>query len=401
MQIFLKNGMLVVAAFVFSLVVIEIVLRIYNPFIFTVAGDKVILPENRRYEIVLKGVPKLEEKILHTKNSIGMRGEEPPENFADALTLVTIGGSTTESFYITDGKPWPRRLEARLRAHAPKTWLGNAGYSGHSTYGHIFLMEQFVSMLRPDVAIFLIGINELGLTSQRSFDKSLNRAALNFDNFKSGIRSLLLKSEVAVLGLNLYRRFKASRLNFTKTQTDFVTVRRVEPDANKSKRIIAEHLEEYVRAYEARLRTLTKLTVDAGIMPILVTQPLVYGPDKDPTTGLWLGDVASAQHDGITLWRVLELYNDTTRRIAAEKNILLVDLGHLFPKDSKYYYDHVHFTVLGSDLVAKIIFPAICKAVQEKFPTQFVKSCSNCRTNTIHRQSSKIGKRQHVRTTYS
>ena len=47
---------------------------------------------------------KLDEKIIHTKNSLGFRGDEPPDDFNPALTVVTVGGSTTESIYISDGK---------------------------------------------------------------------------------------------------------------------------------------------------------------------------------------------------------------------------------------------------------------------------------------------------------
>ena len=100
----LIRGLLVVCGLLLATGVLEVVLRVHNPFETRVIGDKIVLLANRTYEYKNDLSEKLDEKITHTKNSLGFRGDEPPDDFNPALTVVTVGGSTTESIYISDGK---------------------------------------------------------------------------------------------------------------------------------------------------------------------------------------------------------------------------------------------------------------------------------------------------------
>jgi hypothetical protein len=53
---------------------------------------------------------------------------------------------------------------------------------------------------------------------------------------------------------------------------------------------------------------------------------------------------------------VQELYNDVTRQTARARGIVLVDAARELPKDSRLFYDFMHFTNEGAaklgDLVA-------------------------------------------------
>ncbi len=375
MKNLLRKILLAGLSLAFFVAAMEIGLRISNPFEYTVAGDQIVLPRNRSYDITVNKPLKIESRVTHTKNSIGMRGAEPPEDFADRMTIVTVGGSTTESFYVSDGKTWPSRLGRRLRGPAPLSWLGNAGYSGHSSYGHTFLMQQFILALKPKVVIFLLGINEVGLTAQQDFDKSLDRSALRTENFVALARSVLIKSEVAVLALNFYRWLKAVELDVTTGELNFRTAPRVTLDESASDQIVAEHVKKYVPLYRGRLKYLLEITLRGGIFPIVLTHPMVFGSKIDPTTGLQLDNIETHPRDGRTRWRVLQEYNAITRRVAAENGALVVDLARLMPKDSQYFYDDVHFTVAGSQKTADVIYPAICAALRERFPKYFTAAC--------------------------
>ena len=56
---------------------------------------------------------------------------------------------------------------------------------------------------------------------------------------------------------------------------------------------------------------------------------------------------------------MLEKYNDGTRRKAMEKNIPLIDLAHLLPKSSEYFYDVVHMTNKGAEKTAMILYDSV------------------------------------------
>jgi len=91
-------------------------LNIHNPFPFRLKGDNIILPQHYRYEIENLVFDSLDKRILHAKNSMAFRGPEWPVRPKEHITLFTVGGSTTECFYLFDGDDWPARLQSKLRA---------------------------------------------------------------------------------------------------------------------------------------------------------------------------------------------------------------------------------------------------------------------------------------------
>jgi lysophospholipase L1-like esterase len=164
---FAKNLLVLLVSLVVVLGLCELILRVYNPLGFRIKGDKIILPINKK-EIIHHehGLGKLDKVVVHQRNSLGFRGPEPPAEFARALTIVTVGGSTTECFDLAEDKTWPHDLGVNLKRNFKDLWLNNAGLSGNSTFGHYILMQDYLVKLRPKVVIFLVGINDLGIRGE-------------------------------------------------------------------------------------------------------------------------------------------------------------------------------------------------------------------------------------------
>src|SRR5437867_1318204 len=97
-------------------VTLEIALRIYNPFPFRIRGDRIVLPVNQRYAFSHAGATKLDPVNHVTKNSLGFRGPEPPRDWSGSFTILTVGGSTTECLFLSDGKTWTDQLARRATA---------------------------------------------------------------------------------------------------------------------------------------------------------------------------------------------------------------------------------------------------------------------------------------------
>ncbi len=142
-----KRAALVIVSF---LIALEIGLRIHNPFPFRVRGDHIILPAHQKYTISHTGAIKLDPVTHVTKNSLGFRGPEPPRDWSERLTILTIGGSTTECLFLSDGKTWTDQLTRRFMAVRPDAWINNAGFEGHSTFGHLVLLREFVRVDAPE-----------------------------------------------------------------------------------------------------------------------------------------------------------------------------------------------------------------------------------------------------------
>ena len=108
--------------------------------------------------VKLRGVS---EFAHNTTDRWGLRGDEPPAEWDSQCTIIAIGGSTTQCFYLDNKKTWPYLLQEKLRKVCPKTWVGNAGFSGNSTRAHIVVVHDVLQQIKPKMAIFLTGINDL------------------------------------------------------------------------------------------------------------------------------------------------------------------------------------------------------------------------------------------------
>lgn len=199
-----------------ALAVLEVLLRVYNPLEMRFRPDRIVLPVNKRYifDNTEKFPTKLAKTTVHTKNALGFRGAPPPRDFRDYLTIITIGGSTTECFYLSDGRTWPDLLGQNLSRRFNRVWVNNAGLDGATTYRHLILMEDYVAQLRPKVVLFLIGINDVGAGDIAAAEQRRGH------DLRHRWQALLNRSEVYALGQNLSRYFVAQSRGLHHTQID-------------------------------------------------------------------------------------------------------------------------------------------------------------------------------------
>ncbi|WP_431214537.1 SGNH/GDSL hydrolase family protein [Puia sp. P3] len=332
---------------------LEIGLRVYNPFHFRLKGDRIVLPANQKQIITNRINPRLDPKIVNTRNSLGFRGPELPDTGGGLLKIITIGGSTTECHFLNDEKTWPYLLGLKLSDSLPGCWVNNAGLDGHSTYGHIVLLNGVVKQLRPSVVIFLTGINDVENDGPTFHDRLNTRgSAADWRHY------IFENSEVLNLVLNFVRGWRAQKFNNTTDECIVLdsTQRRPLADTVVRRRMALQG--PYLDAYRGRLLQLVDTCLAWHISPVLMTQPNLFGAGKDPVThaDLELYPTDPGDHDmnGKLIWAMLEQYNDVVREVCREKGILLIDLARMMPKNSLYYYDMSHFTNEGARLVAEI-----------------------------------------------
>jgi len=343
----------------------ELALRARNPFGFRMRGNTLVLPANEVYDI--RADPRsrsdqIDAHVVHTKNSLGFRGPEPPPDFGDWLTLVAVGGSTTECFYLSDGRSWPERLAARLQPELRKVWVDNAGLDGHSTFGHLLLTRQALVRLHPKVILYLVGVNDMFTDEPRGFDRvAQNRWAALADH-----------SELAATLLNLYRWRRTRRVEDLGAMPKPVALR--DRPRHPVPPPVAERLwqeqDRRLAAFHDRLDRLVALNREHGIEPVLITQPTLLG-GVDPRTGIDTRPMEVElweKLDGALAWRLLERYNDVTRQVGRERGVLTIDLARTLPKDSTYFYDFFHFTNQGADRVGAIVHDALAPWLAARYP---------------------------------
>ena len=348
----------------------EMFVRCYPPLEMRFLGGRLRLPFNRRIEITNEKFPSLDPVILHSTNSLGFRGPEPPADFGNHLSIVTVGGSTTECYYLDDRRTWPARLAEMLDRDFDRVWINNAGLDGHSTCGHQLLVKQFIGPLKPKVVLYLIGINEVGNADANHWDQEL-LTHTDANSLKRFVHRMADCSALAALAVNLRRQraAQAQGLLHGTVMHDPGLSQTVEPlSDDERQKELDRHRGEFLPGYESRLRHLIAMTRGFGIEPVLMTQPVLCGPVQDDATGIDLALIRTGNVDGKTQWDVLELYNDLTRRVAAEEMVLLIDLARRLPKSSRYYYDWLHYNNDGAEAVAEIVDADLAPWLAERFP---------------------------------
>jgi hypothetical protein len=361
---------LVLLNLIIIILLCEGALRIWQPFEMRVKYNKIILPVNKKYSIRNVEIAKLDKVIIHTKNSIGFRGSEPPSDFSDCLTMIAIGGSTTECFYLSDGKTWEDRLADKLRKDFNKVWINNAGLEGHTTFGHQILLQDYIVKLRPKFILLLIGLNDTYRDELSDWEKR-NIQECTIEPTIGVVNSLAAYSEVLNLYIYVknYYRTKATGLGHS-----IILFDRTEPINNRifNKQFDIKKLETYnsqttnllnpfimrriLDSYEKRIVNIIDIARHNSIEPIFITHPVLYGNVVDDVSGVNLANISVDGMSGSMAWKKLEMYNDVLRKIREKYKVHVVDLARELPKSSKYFYDLYHYNNEGAEEVAKIIF---------------------------------------------
>lgn len=355
-----------------ALLMAEVFFRVHDPLGQRLRGNTIVLPISKRYIVEQQQASKLEHVIVHTRNSLGFRGENPPRDFDQHLTVVAVGGSSTECMYLSDGKDWPAIVARGLKSSFPSLWMNNAGLNGHSTFGHLVLLRQHLLALRPKVIVLMAGINDIARDDLSGYDMMQLGP-------QSTMEVLAQYSAVASATLNSWRAWKASRAGLLHSQIDL----RSWPWQNVERRpdamgLLNLHRRKFLPGYQQRLQLLTRLCREANITLVLVTQPTLYGPGIDDDTGIDLGRIAVSPDEavnGALAWEILELYNDVMREVGKREDVFVIDLARLLPKSSRLFYDFMHFTPQGSERVAQIVTPPLCAYLGQSVSAYLMHPC--------------------------
>lgn len=399
----------ILVSIVLAFTVVELFFRLFIPSKFRLRGNTIVLPTNQEYLHHNPNAKKLDEYVTVRKNSIGFRGENPPKDFDEHITIVVLGGSTTEQLMITEGQTWIDEVGRRLEPYLKNVWINNAGIDGHSTFGHLQLFEQYIKAIRPNVALFLIGINDVYLGESNRYDVENGYSKRVYDSLTTKLFSYAERSEFLTFLQNMTLAYNTKNAGIT----DLVEISLSNPEVSDMQyfekhediileheidmsvlgienensvefhQIVNEHQNTYVPEYKLRVVRLINESRGVGIEPVLITQPALYGDAVDPGSGVDLGKIPVnvGYHDkrmltGKEAWVILELYNDVIRELSEEYDVYYIDLASKLDKNFDYYYDLVHFSKNGSQMVGKIVASELCPLLAEKYTNRNLHECN-------------------------
>jgi len=342
--------------FIFILAVLEVFMRLISPP--NIFHPALTLKPHVRMELEgnLRGVS---GSGIFSTNKWGMRGDEPPKGWSKYYTIVTIGGSTTQCFYLDDHKTWPYLLQFKMKQRCPFVWIGNGGLDGQSTRAHIIFMKYVIANIRPKAVILLVGFNDLALSINDDF--RLYGSFFEKVNWKRWIFShsrlvqvlyfwkAIIFEKVFWVKTTAPENFNPQPLNNVKL-TSYTNLRELLPS-----------LDEYGR----NIREIIRIGRSLGVRVIFLTQPSLID-DNEYWSGkegkfFWIKKY-KYNLPAATYWKMLDIFNKELLRICKEENIEIFDLASEIPHNEKYFYDYAHFTEAGSELVADKVGGFILKS---------------------------------------
>ena len=99
-------------------------------------------------------------RIAYIRDKYGLRGLKDP---ISKVELMTVGGSTTDQMYITEGETWQDVIHSRTGIV-----IANAGVQGMTSRGHIAAVEDWlhrIPNLHPKYFLHYVGVNDAALPS--------------------------------------------------------------------------------------------------------------------------------------------------------------------------------------------------------------------------------------------
>ena len=281
------------------------------------------------------------------------------------LSILFLGGSTTETVYVEEHNRFPsiieRELTARLNINVE---VKNGGVSGNNAMHSLLKLMAVGLEDKPDYAVLMHNINDASLLAKTGSywiapkSKALvqgNPEIRNQHNPEKFNPLILARDIKNILFPNLYTYLKPRLFPGLGplVAVDEFEILRKDQELIDPLKIKAEFLNTLISFVE--------LCRAWKIKPVLMTQFNRINENEPLFKIAYKNDKSDRR---MPINKFVELYhefNEIIRTVAKDRNVLFVDLAKRVPGDSKYIYDTVHLNDTGSILVGNILVEEFVK----------------------------------------
>lgn len=256
--------------------------------------------------------------------------------------VVFLGGSTTECLSVPEKQRFPyltgRMLEKQCGV---KVNAYNGGKSGSSSNHSVLSLYGKVIPMKPDAVVLMHAINDLMflMTAESYWAKHYRRGMIQEKHYDP-IREWVTQKELG-------HTFLPS------PKTDY--------DQYRGKPANLD-IHSITQSFKKSLELFIFICRQHNIRPVLMTQAsrITATPDSYmQTKAKQLKNDFSVDYENFH--KAYSAMNQTIRDVARQQNVLLIDLAKQIAPDETMMYDSVHFTVKGSQTVARIIAETLGK----------------------------------------
>ncbi|MEZ5529345.1 MAG: hypothetical protein R3E57_05370 [Porticoccaceae bacterium] len=274
------------------------------------------------------------QAVIET-NSMGLRSPElPVEKGKSDLRVVLLGASSVMGTYTRANEEIVSyRLEAYLDEAFPDRRIDviNAGIAGYGLQDQRRMFEELIVPMKPDLLIWYSGFNDISgyCRKQSKSDATIRRLP------QLQLPSWLLSIELVTKNSLWLRTTAASKQDV------------IDPESI--------NLERYRNDVDALLSSVALRKI-----PMLVaTNARSFRSDMPMQMQLALSETAryyNSCFDLAGLHKVYDRHNDILAERAQAYNFPVLKMDQLVPGGREYFGDATHFSVKGSDYVARLIF---------------------------------------------
>lgn len=290
--------------------------------------------------------------ILYRRDRYGFRG-----SYSDVsrLDLITMGGSTTDQRYVTEGKTWQDVLRARFAEKGRKLQVANAGIDGQTSTGHLLDFELWfaaVPRLKTRYFLFYMGWNDLFKDEDPAAAAGVLKEAGAPLSKKIAKRSALFYLYQTIKGV--YQAKHVAKVGHRKT--DFAAMRWVTRPLYQGSH--EDFLALKLKNYESNIRELDKKIRALGAVPIFMTHAsFAFQSSGGRVQGMEeTVAIAGESFNGVDLYHLLGLMNRKTMDVCKSLDAVCLDLAREVPFTQGDFYDPAHNTPLGSQKIGDYLY---------------------------------------------
>lgn len=304
--------------------------------------------ERRRYRLRVDGDGYIQPSRVHS---------EPD------LTIVFLGGSTTECLYMEEEERFPSQVGRRL-ADGLKIKVNaiNSGKAGNNSLHSLNILLNKVIPEQPDIVVMMHNINDLVmlLWEQSYWSPNTRRAPLvalkpsvrgSLDELSALARDALVP-HLARATADLSRRF-----GVPDDPREFSPARGQKADLDPTR---------LLQQFGANLQLFIEVCRQHRLVPVLMTQASRFKDDPEPfIAGLLRRQEIERGLPYPAFKELFDLFNQEIRRTGEVKGVAVIDLAAAIPPETTFIYDPVHLTSEGSRLASQVIAQQIRSNVQK------------------------------------
>ena len=260
--------------------------------------------------------------------------------------IFAMGGSTTEQIYLDDKSTWTTLLQEKLKEKwgRPVEVIGT-GVSG-TRIRHQLATFIRVLKLEPDMAIFLLGVNDWNQHIRDHFSK--------IEDFERRENVFLLRN--SLLGKMFYWYLERNKFTAVKEKEPTTRVDKGEyyaPRRNSLTKKPQHHFqpEAVSEEFSFFLNEIGKLCDSSQVKCVFLTQPTGY---KDETEeeyrkGFWMTPTGVPYSvDFESMKYISDLYNQTILTWAKQEGHKAIDMASVIEPSYQSFYDDCHFNTQGA-----------------------------------------------------